>query len=175
MKKKYYMDRNLYLVPLKVTPLIYNTLMPTFFPILELLLKCVFCYHQQLLLFRFIFYLLNRSKTHRCLQFWEEEKVCGGQVPWIRWLRHDYGFVFGQKNNTLPTRLRRLRQDGYWEINTFWKKFKITVIFYHTSYIISADLLPHMLVTWEGQISIEKDVKPIWILSLGYSDLGNTV
>ena len=29
--------------------------------------------------------------------FWEEEKVNGGQVLWIRWLRHDYDFLFGQK------------------------------------------------------------------------------
>ena len=45
-------------------------------------------------------YLLNRNTkiyVHRCLQFWEEEKVCGSQVRWIRWLRHDYGFVFVQK------------------------------------------------------------------------------
>ena len=38
----------------------------------------------------------SRSKTlsfHRCLQFWEEEKVSGGQVR----LSYDYGFVFGQK------------------------------------------------------------------------------
>ena len=70
--------------------------MPQFFPILEILLKHTFSYRQQLL-FRFFFYLLNRNKTlsfHRCLQFCEEEKVSGCQV---RWLRHDYGFVFGQK------------------------------------------------------------------------------
>ena len=62
--------------------------MPAFFPIFETLLK---------LLFRFFFYLLNRSKTlslHRCLQFWDEEKISRGQV---RWIRHDNGFVFGQK------------------------------------------------------------------------------
>ena len=73
--------------------------MPAFFPILETLLKRAFWYHHQFLL-RFFFYLLNRSKTlsfYRCLQFWEEEKVSGDQVRWIRWLRHDYGFVFGQK------------------------------------------------------------------------------
>ena len=34
---------NHYLVPFKVTPLIYNTLMPAFFPIVETLLKCAFC------------------------------------------------------------------------------------------------------------------------------------
>ena len=69
-----------------------------FFPILETVLKHAFWYRQQFL-FQFFFHFLNRSKTlsfHRCLQFWEEEKVSGGQVWWIRWLRHDYGFVFGQ-------------------------------------------------------------------------------
>ena len=43
--------------------------------------------------------LLNRSKTlsfYRCLQFWEEGKVSGRQVRWIRWLRHGNGFAFGQ-------------------------------------------------------------------------------
>ena len=73
--------------------------MSAFLPILETLLKRAFWYRQQLL-FRFFFYLLNRSKTlsfHRCLQFWEEEKISGGQAWWIRWLRHEYGFVFGQK------------------------------------------------------------------------------
>ena len=34
---------------------------------------------------------------HRCLQFWEEEKISGDQDRWIRWLRHDYGFGFSQK------------------------------------------------------------------------------
>ena len=47
------------------------------------------------------FYLFNRSQTlcfHRCLQFLEEAiKVNRSQVRWIEWLRHDYGFVFGQK------------------------------------------------------------------------------
>ena len=73
--------------------------MPAFFLIPEILLKRSSWHHQQLL-FQFFFYLLNRSKTisfHRCLRFWQEEKVSGGQVRKIRWLRHDYGFVFGQK------------------------------------------------------------------------------
>ena len=73
--------------------------MPAFFPILETRLKHAFCYRQQLL-FRFFFYFLNCSKMlsfHRCLRFWEEEKVSIGQVRWIRWLRHDFGFVFSQK------------------------------------------------------------------------------
>ena len=39
-----------------------NTLMPAFFPFLETLLKRAFWYCQQLLL-RFVFYLLNHSKT----------------------------------------------------------------------------------------------------------------
>ena len=81
---------NKYLVPFKVTALRYNILMLAFFR----------SWKRQQLLFRFFFNLLNRSKTLsfiRCLQFWEEEKFSGGQVWWIRCLRHDYGFVFGQK------------------------------------------------------------------------------
>ena len=85
--------------PFKVTHLKYHTLMLVFLPVLEALPKHAFWYCLQLL-FRFFFYLLNRSKTlsfHRCLQFLVEEKVSGDQVRWIRWWRHDYGFVFGQK------------------------------------------------------------------------------
>ena len=57
------------LVPCKVNPLRYNTLIPAFFPILETLLKRAFCCRQQLMS-RFFFYLLNHSKTlcfHQCL------------------------------------------------------------------------------------------------------------
>ena len=60
-----------------IVPLRYNTLMPAFLPILKALLL------------QFLFYLLKRSKTfsfHQCLQFWEEEKVSGGHVQFIRWL-----------------------------------------------------------------------------------------
>ena len=102
MFKKYlfmYLFINNYRVPFKVTPVKYNTLMPAFFPIVETLLKR---YRQQHL-FRFFFYLFNRSKTlssHRCFQFWEEEKVSGGQVRWIRLLRHDYGIVLGKTSRT---------------------------------------------------------------------------
>ena len=62
--KNIYLFINNYLVPFNVNapPLRYNTLMPAFFPILEILLKRALCYCQQLLL-RFFFYLLNRSKT----------------------------------------------------------------------------------------------------------------
>ena len=94
-----YLFINNYLVPFKVTPLRYNTLIPAVFPILETLLKGALWYRQQLL-FRFLFYLLNRKETlsfHRCLQFWEEKKVSWGQVRWIRWLSYEYGVVFGQK------------------------------------------------------------------------------
>ena len=69
--------------------------MLAFFPILETLLKCA----SPRLLFRFSFNLLHRSKTlsfQRCLRFWEEEKVSGGQIRCIRWFRHDYVF-FCQK------------------------------------------------------------------------------
>ena len=93
---KKYLFINSYLLPFKVTPLRYNTLMLAFFSILETLLIWAFWYCQQLL-FRFFFYLLNRSKRlsfHRCVQFFEEEKVSGGQV---QWLRLNYGFVFSQK------------------------------------------------------------------------------
>ena len=30
-------------------------------------------------------------------QSWEQEKFTGGWIWWVRWLRHDYGVVFGQK------------------------------------------------------------------------------
>ena len=73
--------------------------MAAFFSILETFLKSAFSYRQQILI-RFFLYLHNRSKTryfHRRLQFWEEEKVSGDQVRWIWRLRHEYGFVFGQK------------------------------------------------------------------------------
>ena len=66
--------------------------MPAFFPILDTLVKRTF-WHCQQLLSPFFFYLLSCSKTlsvHRCLQFWEEEQVSGGQVRWLQWLRHDY-------------------------------------------------------------------------------------
>ena len=80
--KNIYLFIKNYLVPLKVIPLRYNTLMPAFFPILEALLKRHF-WHCQQLLFRFFFYIHNRSITlsfHRCLLFWKKEKVIGGQV-----------------------------------------------------------------------------------------------
>ena len=70
-----------------------------FFSVLKILLKHVFWYRQQLV-FQFFFYVLNRSKKfslYRCLQIWEEQKVSVAQVWWIRWLRHDYGFIFSQK------------------------------------------------------------------------------
>ena len=53
---------NFYVVPFKVIPLIYNTLVPAFFPILEALLTCTFRYVLKLSP-RFGFYLLNRGKT----------------------------------------------------------------------------------------------------------------
>ena len=71
---------NFYVVPFKVIPLGYNTLVPAFFPILEALLICTFWYVLKLSQ-RFGFYLLNRSKTpsfHGSLQSWEQEKVTGG-------------------------------------------------------------------------------------------------
>ena len=73
--------------------------MLAFFPILDTLLKRAYWYRQQLL-FRFFFYLNNRSKMlsfNRCLQFWEKKRVSGGKVWWIRWLSYDYGCVFDQK------------------------------------------------------------------------------
>ena len=66
--------------------------MPAFFPFLETLLKRTFWYRPS----------INRSKTlffHRCLRFWEEEIVNWGQVRWIRWLSHHYGFLFRPKTH----------------------------------------------------------------------------
>ena len=63
--------------------------MPAFYLILETLLNWNW-YRKQVLL-QFFFCVLNRSKTlsfHRCLQFWDEDKVSGGQVRWIRWKTH---------------------------------------------------------------------------------------
>ena len=96
--KSIYLFMNIYFVPFKVIPLGYNTFMPTFFPILEALKKIIFCDLVQLLL-RCRLYLLNRgvaSSFHGPLQFWKQEKVTGGQVWGIRWLRHHYCVVFGQ-------------------------------------------------------------------------------
>ena len=92
-RKRIYLFINNYRVLFKVIPTDIIHLC------LETLPKRPFWYHQQLL-FRYFFYFLNRNKTlsfHWCLLCWEEEKVGGHQVRWIRWLRHDYNFVFGQK------------------------------------------------------------------------------
>ena len=72
---------NFYAVPFKVIPRGYKTLVPTFFPILEALLICTFCFLHLKLSQRFGFHLLNRGKTpsfHGSLQSWEQEKVTGG-------------------------------------------------------------------------------------------------
>ena len=53
---------NFYVVPFKVIPLGYNTLVTAFFPILEALLICTFWYVLKLSQ-RFGLYLLNRGKT----------------------------------------------------------------------------------------------------------------
>ena len=53
---------NFYVVPFKVIPFRYNTLIPAFFPILEALLICTF-WNVLKLSQRFGFYLLNRGKT----------------------------------------------------------------------------------------------------------------
>ena len=45
---------NFYVVPFKVIPLKYNTLVPTFFPILEALLICTFWYVLKLSAIRFL-------------------------------------------------------------------------------------------------------------------------
>ena len=77
--KTIYLFINNYLLPFKVTPLRHNTLMPAFCLILKTFLKRTFWYRQQLL-FRFLIYLFNHSKTlsfYRCLQFWKEERVSG--------------------------------------------------------------------------------------------------
>ena len=71
---------NFYVVPFKVIPFGYYTLVPAFFPILEALLICTFWYVLKLSQ-RFGFCLLNRGKTpsfHGSLQSWEQENVTGG-------------------------------------------------------------------------------------------------
>ena len=81
---------NIYFIPFKVIPIRNYALVPTFFPILEALQKIIFCNLVQLLL-RCRLYLLNRgvaSSFHGRLQFWEQEKVTGGQVWGIWLLRH---------------------------------------------------------------------------------------
>ena len=84
---------NIYIVPFKVIPLRYNTLVP----ILEALLISTFWYSLEL--FQRCS-LLNRSKSpsfHGSLRFGKQEPFAGGQVWLIRWLRHDYGVIIGQK------------------------------------------------------------------------------
>ena len=67
-------------------------LMPTFFIILQTLLgiansSCFKCLYITSITLSFL----------RCLQFWKEEKICEVWIRCLRWLRHTYGFVFGQK------------------------------------------------------------------------------
>ena len=80
-------------------PLRYNTLVPVLFLIHEALLICVFWYSLELYQ-RCGLNHLDRGKSpsfHGSFEFWEQEKVAGVQVRWIRWLRHDYCVVLGQK------------------------------------------------------------------------------
>ena len=79
-QRNFFFEKYLHLFWYRIVPKIRKNT-PAFFPILETVLKRGFCYRQHHL-FRFFFFLLNRSKTHsfhRCLQFWKEEKVSGGQ------------------------------------------------------------------------------------------------
>ena len=88
--KSIYFFMNIYFIPFKVIPIRNYTLVPTFFPILEVLQKIIFCDLGQLLL-RCRVYLLNHGVAlffNGPLQFWKQEKVTGGQVWVIRWLRH---------------------------------------------------------------------------------------
>ena len=81
-----YFFMNIYFVPFKVIP----TLVSTVFPIFEALQKMIFCDIVQLLL-RCRLYLLNRrvaSSFHGALLFREQEKVTGGQIWGIWWIRH---------------------------------------------------------------------------------------
>ena len=85
---------NFYVVPFKVIPLRYNTLVPAYYPILKALLILIFWYVLELSQ-RFGFYLLNRGKTpsfHGSLQSWEHEKCHRGlnlvntvAKSWLRW------------------------------------------------------------------------------------------
>ena len=91
-KKQNYFFINIYVVPFKVIPLRYNTLMPTVFPILKELLISTFRYSLELFQ-RCSLYIFNRCKSssfHRFLLFWKQEKVTWGQIRWIWWLRHDW-------------------------------------------------------------------------------------
>ena len=149
--------------------------MPTFFPILETLMKRGFWYRQQFL-FRFWFYLLNRSKTlsfHRCLQFWEEEKVRASQARWIQWLRHVYTFVVGQKPKSMisfstilwhaiaieenseqnlyicPNLTCFFRSWLYWALSLRWLAFGINVIAIHSWLVTNYDFFEQMWIVVE--------------------------
>ena len=94
--KTTYIFMNIYFVPFKVIPIRYYI---RFFPILDALQKIIFYDLVQLLLWCRL-YLLNRSITssfHGPPQFREQEKVIGGQIWGMRWLRQHYCVIFGQK------------------------------------------------------------------------------
>ena len=100
--KNIYLFITIYFVAFKVIPLRCYTFVPALFPFLEALLICAFWYGFELFQ-RCSLYLLNRGKSpsfHESFQFWEQEKVARDQV---RWLRHDYNVVFGQKNHEQAT------------------------------------------------------------------------
>jgi hypothetical protein len=81
-----------YIIPFKVIPLRYNTLVPVVFSILKELLISTLWYSLELFQ-RCCFYLLNRIKSqsfHGFLQFWKQEKVTGAKSG-------ESGVVIGQK------------------------------------------------------------------------------
>ena len=89
---------NIYFVLFKVIRIRYYALAPTFFQSSKHL-KMIFCDLVQLLLWCCL-YLLNRNVAsffHGTLQFREQEKVTGGQIWGIRWLRQYYCVIFDQK------------------------------------------------------------------------------
>ena len=97
--KNTYLLINIYVVPIKVIPVRYNTLVPALFPIIEALLIIILRYSLEFFQ-RCSFYVLNRWKSmsfHGFLKFWEKKKVTGRQIRWIWRLRHDCGVGFGQK------------------------------------------------------------------------------
>ena len=88
--------------------------MSAFLPILETLLKRTFWYRQHFL-FRFFFYLLNRSKTissHRCLQFCEEEKASRKQSPVNTMVKAWVRFCFWPKTHAQASMCEPMRYHG---------------------------------------------------------------
>ena len=92
-RKNIYLFVNIYIVPFRVIPLRYITLLAKLFLIPKALLMSTFWYRLGLFQ-RCSFYLLNRSKFssfHGSLQFWKQEKTVAGAKS------GEYGVVIGKK------------------------------------------------------------------------------